>query len=139
MLSATTTQRPDEIGLGGLRQALLGGFARPSGSIDLSLRELAILLTTVQAPGQDLTGLAASTGLTREAVRRGADCLRRAGLLAGVRVEEDGRTLLSPTPRGEQIVQDMARGMRAGAEAQPLARPRAGQVAAGGHPDSGGL
>jgi DNA-binding MarR family transcriptional regulator len=116
-------------GLPALCRSLARAFARPGGSIDLSLRELAVLLVTVQHPGQDLAGLAAATGLGRPGVRRAVDILRRAGLLTGQAGTAGEALAVVPTPPGETVVRDMVRGMtedarpRAGASPDPVRAP----------------
>lgn len=111
MLSQATPDALDAGGLPALRQALVGAFARPGGSIDLSLRELAVLIVAVQRPGQTLRRLAEQTGLTPAGVRRAVDCLRRAGLLTGQADTSGDSLALVPTAPGQKVVRDMVRGM----------------------------
>ncbi len=122
--SATDDLPTDNGGLAALRQALVGAFARPGGSIDLSLRDLSVLLVTVQRPGQDLGGLAGQTGLPLDGVRRAVDCLRRAGLLTSQTASLGTAPALVPTPAGETVVRDMVRGMLDGARKDRPVPPR---------------
>ena len=120
MPSLASIDDANSSGLPRLRHALIGAFARPGGSIDLPLRDLAVLLLAVQRPGLDLGALTEQTGLARDVVRHAVDCLRRAGLLTNQAGAGDAAMALVPTASGEKVVRDMVRGM---SDAAPQERP----------------
>jgi hypothetical protein len=126
MPPSPTVAATEESGPSALRHALITAFARPAGSIDLSLRDLAILLVTVQHPGQDLPSLSAATGLGPAALRHGIDVLRRMGMVTCPAGSDP--VAVTAAPRGVDVVQAMAKGLYEASRSRGLASRRVGEV-----------